>query len=134
MASISKRDRLASFSAFVGATSLMERCPRRPSLIVLNYHRLGDGTKCPYDSDVFSATADQFEQQVRYLKTKYRVASLAEAQDFIERPSNQLPQVLITFDDGYLDNFELAFPILRKHGVPATFFLPTSFIGTDRLS
>src|ERR1043166_4490896 len=41
--------------------------------------------------------------------------------------------VLLTFDDGYLDNYTLAFPVLRSHGVQAVFFLPTAFIGTAHL-
>jgi len=42
--------------------------------------------------------------------------------------------VLITFDDGYVDNYTNAFPVLSGHGVQGTFFLPTSFIGTNRLA
>ena len=41
--------------------------------------------------------------------------------------------LLITFDDGYLDNYTLAYPVLRSHGVQGTFFLPTSFVATTRL-
>ena len=41
--------------------------------------------------------------------------------------------VLVTFDDGYLDNYEVAYPILRRHGLPATFFIATGFIDRPRL-
>jgi peptidoglycan/xylan/chitin deacetylase (PgdA/CDA1 family) len=41
--------------------------------------------------------------------------------------------VLITFDDGYLDNYTLAFPILRSHGIQGVFFLPTAFVGTTKV-
>lgn len=55
------------------------------------------------------------------------VASLETGASLPPRPT------LITFDDGYADNFENAFPILRKHGVPACFYLPVRRLQTREL-
>jgi peptidoglycan/xylan/chitin deacetylase (PgdA/CDA1 family) len=69
---------------------------------------------------------------MRYLVKHFDVISL---DDFVYHPKNKkLPRhvVIITFDDGFKDNYTQAYPILRKYGVPATFFLTTNSIGTNR--
>jgi peptidoglycan/xylan/chitin deacetylase (PgdA/CDA1 family) len=130
----SKRDLTADTAALLGVTRALEALPHRPVLAVLNYHRVGDPARTPYDPDVFSATADGFDEQVRALKRRYAVVSLAEAAEIAEgRTRTRGVTVLLTFDDGYLDNYQNAFPVLRAHGVPATFFLITSQVGTATL-
>ncbi len=63
-----------------------------------------------------------------------RVLTLSEAIERIASPAPwREPAALVTFDDGYRDNFEIAAPILRDRGVPATFFLPTAFLESPRL-
>jgi peptidoglycan/xylan/chitin deacetylase (PgdA/CDA1 family) len=129
-----KRRKLTNLAARCGLTALLECLPRRACLIVLNYHRIGNPPECLYDRGVIEATPEQFDQQLSWLKRRFAVASLEESQALVEQPSGlRHSHLLITFDDGYLDNYEVAFPILRSHGLPAAFFLPTSFIGTDRL-
>jgi peptidoglycan/xylan/chitin deacetylase (PgdA/CDA1 family) len=130
----SRRERLARLGSRWGLIRLLEAAPRRTCLIVLGYHRVGEPTQCPYDRGVFDATPEQFDSQVGWLKQRFHVAELEEVEALLSRPNRlRHPHVLLTFDDGYLDNYQVAFPILKSHGVQAAFFLPTAFIGTDRI-
>ncbi len=130
-----KRDFLAKCSGAVGILSLLERLPKRRVLVVLTYHRIGDASKTPYDPGVFSVTGDELDLQLAYLKRHFHIVALNEATDLVTRgfQPGRAACLLITFDDGYLDNYTEGFPVLRSHGVPGTFFLPTSFVGTDHL-
>jgi peptidoglycan/xylan/chitin deacetylase (PgdA/CDA1 family) len=130
-----KRDIVAVCSGFTGITRLLGLLPTRPALLVLNYHRIGNPEDCPYDSEVFSATTDEFDDQIRFLARQFHLAPLEEAIEIIEsakRPRGTA--VLLTFDDGYLDHYETAFPHLSARKAPAVFFLPTAFIGTNRIA
>ena len=101
-------------------------------LIVFNYHRIApDETAAatPLDEGVFGPGPSVFEQQVAWLKRHMRLLSERELIEIID--SGQYPSepcALITFDDGYLDNYTLAFPILERLGAPATFFIPSHLI------
>lgn len=130
-----KRDLLADVSRFCGFTRLLGALPRKPLLIVLNYHRIGEPAETSYDAEVYSALPRELDAQVSFWKRRFHVATLEEAIDMVDKPNRHRgTSVLLTFDDGYIDNFESAFPILAGHGVQGVFFLPTAFIGTNRLS
>ena len=80
--------------------------------------------------DLLSVSSDHFEQQMAYLKNNgYHVISLDELADGIvagrDFPHNT---VVITIDDGYQNNYQYAYPILKKYGFPATIFLITNFM------
>jgi peptidoglycan/xylan/chitin deacetylase (PgdA/CDA1 family) len=92
---------------------------------ILGYHKVSP------DSHPFFAPLhpEIFEQQMQFLKSCYRVLSL---QELVERTMRgEVPQraVAITFDDGYRDNYDYAFPILKKYQFPATIFVATGAIG-----
>ncbi len=128
-----KRELLARGLFWSGVTSLLGQLPPRDSLLVLNYHRIGNPNDDPFDPGVFSATGDQLNEQISYLKRHVLIVTLPEAQAFCDgtlREKTPRCRVLITFDDGYLDNYEMAFPILRSHGVQGVFFLATSMVGS----
>jgi peptidoglycan/xylan/chitin deacetylase (PgdA/CDA1 family) len=99
-------------------------------LLVLTHHRIGDRQRTPFDRAVFSASAEQLDRQ---LGTLARHAEVIGAED-VACASQAGPgrRVLITFDDGYRDNHELALPLLRAHGLTATFFLTSGFLDKRR--
>lgn len=98
---------------------------------ILCYHRFGQR------SDKMTVTPEAFSAQLSYLaRNDYRVIRLSELIDFLEG-RGPLPKraVVITMDDGYASFFHMAFPLLKKHGFPATLFIYTDFIGAkDALS
>jgi len=89
--------------------------------------------------DVFSTPQitvrqNDFERQIRFLAQHYTVISLMEFLETRLRHEALRPKTaIVTFDDGWRDNYLYAFPVLKKYGVPATFFLTTSFIATDKV-
>jgi len=98
----------------------------KPRITVLLYHRVTDDVR-----DNLSVGIEQFDRQMALLREHCDVLPLpAILAARAMRPSRR-PQVGVTFDDGYLDNHQHAAPILRRHGIPAAFFVSTGLIGTD---
>jgi peptidoglycan/xylan/chitin deacetylase (PgdA/CDA1 family) len=131
-----KRELLARGLLWSGASFLLSQLPARDSLVVLNYHRIGNAEDDLFDPGVFEATAEQLDDQISYLKRHVSLVTLDEAVAFVHGDGNgntRRCRVLITFDDGYLDNYTTAFPILRSHGVQGVFFLVTSFVGSGHV-
>ncbi|MFO7802922.1 MAG: polysaccharide deacetylase family protein [Desulfovermiculus sp.] len=88
---------------------------------ILNYHRVNDFSD-PFTIDSVAAT--DFKNQMRYIARHYHVMSLDEIHDRITRRQALPRQCLaITFDDGYADNYNFAYPILKKYELTATIFL-----------
>ena len=98
---------------------------QQPSARILYYHRVND------DNDPFSPAISTalFEAEMEFLHSHYRVVSLPE---LLRRLAGEVtePVLAITFDDGYRDNYQYAFPILQRCGLPATIFLTTGSMDT----
>jgi peptidoglycan/xylan/chitin deacetylase (PgdA/CDA1 family) len=101
-------------------------------LYCFNFHRIGKWQDSSYDPCVYSCDAENFEKYLFFIKNNFRVISLDEVNHIIE---NKTPikeaLALITFDDGYSDNYHIAFPRLRSLKLPATFFITTNLINSD---
>ena len=77
---------------------------------------------------------DVFEMQMQFLKEHFTVVSFGELLDlWTQKTYDQSKRYcVITFDDGWLDNYIYAYPVLKKYEIPATIFLPTAFVGTNK--
>lgn len=100
----------------------------RRSLTVLAHHRITDADAPDFyglKSNV-SASVSDFEQQLDWIADNYNVISLDQLRQYVLKDVDLPPRpLLITFDDGYRDNYENAYPILKKHGFPAVIFTVT---------
>jgi peptidoglycan/xylan/chitin deacetylase (PgdA/CDA1 family) len=116
---------------FAGLVAALERIgpARRGLLWVLTYHRVDEPAARPeLDPDLISATPAAFARQAAYLAEHCRVVSLADVLAALDGRHELPPRaVLVTFDDAYRDFAEHAWPILRRHNLPVTLFVPTSY-------
>lgn len=108
------------------AATVWRLAARRP--LILLYHRVADLDVDPWNLAVRPA---DFERHLRLLSALYEIVPLSSLVPQTEPPPRRR-QLAITFDDGYLDNFEVAWPILRRHGLPATFFISCSAVESGR--
>ena len=100
------------------------------------YHRVvaeKDRVKC-FSQDGIVVSRGIFEEQMRFLRDRFNVISLDEFASRIEGKTPFAPgSCLVTFDDGWKDNFQNAYPLLKEIGIPAVIFLTTDFVGTQEL-
>ncbi len=94
-------------------------------LSILIYHRVLPAVD-PLTPDVVDAA--RFESQMRLLSCLFNLLPLSEAVSRLKSGTLPARAACVTFDDGYADNAEVAFPILKKHGIPATFFIATGYL------
>ncbi len=132
---MSRRALASSLASRFKLVELLERFGSRPGLIVLVYHRVARPEDCIYDRAVIEATPEQFDEQMSMLRRRHTVVGPDELRDLIDRPrAMKHLHVALTFDDGYQDNYSVAFPILRSHGLRALFFVTTRFVGSHELT
>jgi peptidoglycan/xylan/chitin deacetylase (PgdA/CDA1 family) len=109
----------------------------RPKVFcVLAYHRVFSlpDSDYPFSSGTISASPEEFDRQMKFVSKNFHVINFKILSDLIlsgeEVPNNLL---IITFDDGYADNYELAFSTLQKYNLTATIFLTTSNIDSGEI-
>lgn len=100
--------------------------------VVLMYHGVSEDNWDISNGNWLQVTKSSFRKQMEFLKTHYQVVTLDEAIGTIGERTKK-PKVTITFDDGYANNYIVAYPILKELDLPATIFLVSDMIGTDNL-
>jgi peptidoglycan/xylan/chitin deacetylase (PgdA/CDA1 family) len=119
-------------AALVSASSLhrwLHSRFRRDELTILMYHGVTRNQLPVSDACFIDETA--FRQQMKYLRQHFSVVPLSRAIDLLTRGAVDRPTVVLTFDDGYQNNFDVAFPVLKEFAVPATIFLTTGFVDSS---
>jgi len=108
----------------------------RADVPILAYHRIWD-IRCedafPFDVELVSASVAEFRWQMEYVRENFDPITFAALLDILEGITPAPPRpIIITFDDGFEDNFENAFPILSALEIPATIFLSTGYIASQQ--
>ena len=124
--------KIVIFLIFVVLIFTLTYLYKNPKIAVLCYHNLAtqqEKQNFPEEAD-WTITIDNFKQQLEYLKkNNYKTLTMDE---FYKWKNNELDlpykSVLITFDDGFLSNYQYAFPLLKEYGMNATVFVVGSFI------
>jgi peptidoglycan/xylan/chitin deacetylase (PgdA/CDA1 family) len=121
---------------YTGLLRLWQRIALRKRAVVLMYHRVLTAEERARSGShpALVVDRDTFARHMEVLKRSFVVLTVDELADRMER-GQPLPDCscLITFDDGWRDNFTNAFPVLKRLSLPALVFLPVNFIGSRRL-
>lgn len=134
----SKRQVIASL---LYKSGLMKPVSRLRSLLkrdlrILAYHRvlsIAEPDAFDFDLELISASEVRFRKQMRLLRERYTPILFGDVIRALDTGARLPPRpVIVTFDDGYDDNYRVAFPILRELGVPATFFVSTGHIESGK--
>lgn len=99
-------------------------------LSVLTFHRVHARPDPLFPGE---PDADRFDQLMRLVARSFRVLSLARAAEHLNQASLPARSLVLTFDDGYADNVDVALPILQRHGLTASFFVSTGFLDGGRM-
>lgn len=118
-----------------GAYISMSKIKDQQFLTILTYHSINYPSRdLPIDEDVISCSPELFDLEMQFCKKYFTPITFSTLKKCLLQ-QERLPKMplIITFDDGYKDNFTYALPVLNKYEIPATIFLATGYIGESKL-
>ena len=117
------------FISYVSGFYIIRRGYRKNAIRILTYHSIND-----HRIHEMNVKVRDFEAQMEYLSKNYQIIPLDRIVELLKHGKENLAKkIAITFDDGYMDNYLNAWPILKKYRMPATIFIPYDLIGSDKL-
>jgi peptidoglycan/xylan/chitin deacetylase (PgdA/CDA1 family) len=132
------RGQVAELCYLTGALHPLQRVRSwwQKDLRILAYHRvmpLPDPATYDFDLELISTTPERFRAQMLHIKQHFLPLRLSDVIAALNAGDALPPDaVAVTFDDGYDDNYRIAYPILRELGIPATFFVSTGHIDSGK--
>lgn len=111
---------------FLARTFLRPFILQKGDCNILMFHRVLKMDEFDNEDPFLVLTTEEFEERINLVQKYFRIVDLYT---WIQNPTNE-PCCALTFDDGWIDNYKNAYPILRKYNLPATIFLSTGMIGT----
>ena len=107
---------------------LLHRVFFRKKVAILMYHGV---VRTPLEVPDWCFVSEyNFSRQMEYLSRHFRVIPLCRAVEMMRENRINRPTAVITFDDGYQNVYDVAYPVLSRYGLPATVFINTAFINT----
>ena len=102
-------------------------------LYISMYHYTRDIVHSRYPQ-IKGLDTNLFRQQIEYMKNNFNIVTMEQVIDAVEGKSELSEKaLLLTFDDGYIDNYTFAFPILEEFGIQGSFFIPGKTFTTHQL-
>ena len=121
-------DPLIAFLVRAGFYTLGRTASNRLSILIFHRVHARSDSIFPHEPD-----ATRFERLMCFIARVFHVMTLGEAVTYLAEGNLPSRALVITFDDGYADNAEVALPILQRHGLTASFFISTGFLDGGRM-